>query len=412
MSTQSGALGLAILDYARRLDIGISSFVSVGNKADVSGNDLIQYLGRRSRGPSVILLYLESFGNPKKFSEIARRVGAHQADRGGQGGTLDRRSARRRVAYRRAGLQRHGGRRAVPSGRRHPDRAARGAVRRRGAAVASAGSARARGVAILTNAGGPGILAADACEANGLELPPLGEATRAELRSFLPAAASVGNPVDMLASAPPEHYRRALARHPARRRGRQRHRHLHSAARDRARRGGGGDRRGARGRRTASRCSACSCAREGAPAALAPIPCLRLSRIGRARAGAGHRPTGEWRSTADRAGAGARDDSIATDSAGRRSECSRAAAAGDRRTKPARCWPPRASPTARVARRDDRGGGRSRRRAERGLSGRAQGARPDAAAQDRAAGRLPESRGRRRRARRRTRTSRAASAPR
>ena len=66
-------------------------------------------------------------------------------------------------------------------------------------------------VAILTNAGGPGILAADACEANGLELPPLSEATRAELRSFLPAAASVGNPVDMLASAPPDHYRRALA---------------------------------------------------------------------------------------------------------------------------------------------------------------------------------------------------------
>jgi acyl-CoA synthetase (NDP forming) len=66
-------------------------------------------------------------------------------------------------------------------------------------------------VAILTNAGGPGILAADACEANGLELPELSERTRDELRSFLPAAASVGNPVDMLASAPPEHYRRALA---------------------------------------------------------------------------------------------------------------------------------------------------------------------------------------------------------
>jgi acyl-CoA synthetase (NDP forming) len=66
-------------------------------------------------------------------------------------------------------------------------------------------------VAILTNAGGPGILAADACEANGLELPPLSDATRSELRSFLPAAASVGNPVDMLASAPPDHYRRALA---------------------------------------------------------------------------------------------------------------------------------------------------------------------------------------------------------
>ncbi len=66
-------------------------------------------------------------------------------------------------------------------------------------------------VAILTNAGGPGILAADACEVNGLELPPLCETTRTELRSFLPAAASVANPVDMLASAPSDHYRRALA---------------------------------------------------------------------------------------------------------------------------------------------------------------------------------------------------------
>ena len=66
-------------------------------------------------------------------------------------------------------------------------------------------------MAILTNAGGPGILAADACEANGLELPALSESTRVELRSFLPAAASVANPIDMLASAPPEHYQRALS---------------------------------------------------------------------------------------------------------------------------------------------------------------------------------------------------------
>lgn len=73
MSTQSGALGLAILDYARRLNIGISSFVSVGNKADVSGNDLIQYWADDPH-TAVILLYLESFGNPKKFTELARHV--------------------------------------------------------------------------------------------------------------------------------------------------------------------------------------------------------------------------------------------------------------------------------------------------------------------------------------------------
>jgi acyl-CoA synthetase (NDP forming) len=68
---------------------------------------------------------------------------------------------------------------------------------------------KGRRVAVLTNAGGPGILAADACEAHGLELPMLSDATVAELRSFLPAAASVANPVDMIASATAEHYLRA-----------------------------------------------------------------------------------------------------------------------------------------------------------------------------------------------------------
>ena len=209
MSTQSGALGLAILDYAKRLDIGISSFVSVGNKADVSGNDLIQYW---SEDPttSVILLYLESFGNPKKFSEIARRVGrtkpivAMKAGRSAAGSraaashtpSLASNDAVVEALFRQAGVIRTErleemfdvaallSHQPVPKGAR---------------------------VAILTNAGGPGILAADACEANGLRLPQLSDSTRSELRSFLPAAASVNNPVDMLASAPPEHYRRALA---------------------------------------------------------------------------------------------------------------------------------------------------------------------------------------------------------
>ena len=65
-------------------------------------------------------------------------------------------------------------------------------------------------MAILTNAGGPGILAADACEANGLTLPRLGDETVRTLRSFLPAQASVSNPVDMIASATPAQYERAL----------------------------------------------------------------------------------------------------------------------------------------------------------------------------------------------------------
>ena len=209
MSTQSGALGLAILDYARRLDIGISSFVSVGNKADVSGNDLIQYWAE-DPNTSVILLYLESFGNPKKFADIARRAGrskpivAVKAGRSAAGsraaashtGALASNDAVVDALFRQAGVIRTArleemfdvaallSHQPVPRGPR---------------------------VAIVTNAGGPGILAADACEANGLALPALSEATRVELRSFLPAAASVNNPVDLLASATPDHFRRALA---------------------------------------------------------------------------------------------------------------------------------------------------------------------------------------------------------
>jgi acetyl coenzyme A synthetase (ADP forming)-like protein len=208
MSTQSGALGLAILDYARRLDIGISSFVSVGNKADVSGNDLIQYWADDPR-TGVILLYLESFGNPKKFSEIARRVGrtkpivAVKAGRSTAGaraaashtGALATSDAVVDALFRQAGI--------IRTERLEElfDVAA---------LLAHQPVPRGSRVAILTNAGGPGILAADACEAHGLVLPTLSETTRAELRSFLPVAASLGNPVDMLASAPHDHYRRAL----------------------------------------------------------------------------------------------------------------------------------------------------------------------------------------------------------
>src|SRR5262249_14166681 len=71
--SQSGALGLAIIDQASALGLGLSTFVSVGNKADISANDLLQYWHTDPR-TDVILLYLESFGNPRKFSRIARRV--------------------------------------------------------------------------------------------------------------------------------------------------------------------------------------------------------------------------------------------------------------------------------------------------------------------------------------------------
>jgi acetyl coenzyme A synthetase (ADP forming)-like protein len=208
MSTQSGALGLAILDYASRLGIGISSFVSVGNKADVSSNDLIQYWAEDPR-TSVILLYLESFGNPKKFSEIARRVGRTKP--------IVAVKAGRSTAGSRAAASHTG---ALATSDTIVDALFRqaGIIRTErleelfdvAALLSHQPVPRGNRVAILTNAGGPGILAADACEGSGLELTPLSDATRARLHGFLPAAASVGNPVDMLASAPAEHYARAL----------------------------------------------------------------------------------------------------------------------------------------------------------------------------------------------------------
>ncbi|MBJ7612145.1 MAG: GNAT family N-acetyltransferase [Candidatus Dormibacteraeota bacterium] len=71
--SQSGALGLAVMDQARRIGLGLSSFASVGNKADVSGNDLLEYW-ETDPSTDVVMLYLESFGNPRRFSRVARRV--------------------------------------------------------------------------------------------------------------------------------------------------------------------------------------------------------------------------------------------------------------------------------------------------------------------------------------------------
>jgi acetyl coenzyme A synthetase (ADP forming)-like protein len=208
MSTQSGALGVAILDCARRLNIGISSFVSIGNKPDVSGNDLLQYWADDPR-TDVILLYLESFGNPKKFSQIARRVSRQKP-------IVAVKSGRSRAGIRAASS--HTG--ALASSDSVVDALCRqaGVIRTNtldemfdvAALLANQPLPRGRRVAILSNAGGPGIMAADACEANGLELPVLTESTKAALRLFLPEAASVGNPVDMLASAPAAHFKRAL----------------------------------------------------------------------------------------------------------------------------------------------------------------------------------------------------------
>ena len=208
IASQSGALGISLLDYARNLGIGISMFASTGNKADISGNDLLEYW-EGDDATRLIVLYLESFGNPVRFMEIARRVskkkpilvvksgrtaaGARAASSHtgalagmdvavdallGQAGVI--RADTMDELFLLAGLLTN---QPVPQGNR---------------------------VAILTNAGGLGIMASDACESRGLELPELSANTIESLHAFLPRAASIANPVDMLASASAEDYERSL----------------------------------------------------------------------------------------------------------------------------------------------------------------------------------------------------------
>jgi acetyl coenzyme A synthetase (ADP forming)-like protein len=207
--SQSGGLGIAIIEAAGRLGVGLSSFVSVGNKLDLSSNDFLQYWEQDS-GTEVALLYLESFGNARKFARVAPRV------------------ARRKPIL------------AVKSGRSAAG--ARATSSHTGALLSAsdvtvdalfeqAGVIRAdtlselfdvsalltkqpipRGdrVAIVTNAGGPGIMCADACQADGVDVPELPDDVKAELAGFLPPASSVGNPIDMIATASAEDYKRTI----------------------------------------------------------------------------------------------------------------------------------------------------------------------------------------------------------
>jgi acetyl coenzyme A synthetase (ADP forming)-like protein len=207
--SQSGALGIAIIDYANRLGLGMSTFVSVGNKADISGNDLIQYW-ESDENTNLILLYLESFGNPRKFTRITRRVGRKKPIIAVKGG--------RSAAGFRA-TQSHTGALVVAS-----DVTVDALFRQSGvirtdilaemfdvaALLTTQPIPRGDRVAIITNAGGAGILAADTCEDLGLSVPELFPESQDELKGFLSSAAGVRNPVDMVASAAASDYARTM----------------------------------------------------------------------------------------------------------------------------------------------------------------------------------------------------------
>ena len=206
--SQSGALGESILNHAKNLGIGLSKFVSMGNKPDISGNDLLEEW-EHDENVKVILMYLESFGNPKRFTKIAKQV-----------------SRKKPIIAVKAGRTLAGARATIS----HTGALA-GIDVATGALFAQCGVIRVTSieemfdvskaflnqpvpkngkVAILSNAGGPAIMATDACVRLGLEVPELSTETQTKLKKVLPKEAAVANPVDIVATSGHDRYEAAL----------------------------------------------------------------------------------------------------------------------------------------------------------------------------------------------------------
>ncbi|HZT65771.1 MAG TPA: GNAT family N-acetyltransferase [Acidimicrobiales bacterium] len=203
---QGGALGIAVLEEARRRGIGISTFVSAGNKADISGNDLLNYW-EDDTDTRVILLYLESFGNPRTFSRVARRISRTKPIVAVKGG--------RTPAGSRA-VTAHSGASASPEGPVDALFRQTGVIRVDSLdqlldvahALALQPLPAGGRVGIVANSGGPGVLAADACEGAGLIVPELAPPTSRRLAEL--GALALGNPVTLDTSAPAADYGAAL----------------------------------------------------------------------------------------------------------------------------------------------------------------------------------------------------------
>ena len=202
IASQSGGVGIAVAAEAQRRHAGISSFVSMGNKIDVSGNDLLRLWADDAR-TNVVLLYLESFGDPVRFARVARAV-----------------SQRKPVVALKSGRTAAGRRGAVAhTAAVAADRVAVDAL------LAHTGVLRAgtleelidlgllldrqpppagRRVALIGNAGGPLVLGADAAEAGGLDVALLSPRLQDEIASLVPTAASTQNPVDLGSTVTPD----------------------------------------------------------------------------------------------------------------------------------------------------------------------------------------------------------------
>lgn len=206
--SQSGALGGGILNILKDLNIGFAQFISIGNQADINAETAMEYW-ENDEDVQQILLYMESISNPSNFRKLATRI-----------------SKKKPVIALKAGRSAAGASAASShtGSLAGADKAANALLGQSGVireyslkdlfatakVFANCPIPKGNKVAIITNSGGPGIMATDAVCEYGLEMAPITEETKEKLRSFLPAAASVKNPIDMIASAPIEHYKQTL----------------------------------------------------------------------------------------------------------------------------------------------------------------------------------------------------------
>ena len=206
--SQSGALGGGILNILKDLNLGFAQFISIGNQADVNAETALEYW-EDEKDVEQILLYMESIQNPANFRKLASRISKKKPILALKAG---------RSAAGASAASSHTGSLAGA------DKAANALLQQSGVireyslknlfatakVFANCPIPKGDRVAIITNSGGPGIMATDAVCEYGMQMAKISDSTKEKLRSFLPAAASVKNPVDMIASAPIEHYKQTL----------------------------------------------------------------------------------------------------------------------------------------------------------------------------------------------------------
>ena len=206
--SQSGALGGGILNILKDLNLGFAQFISIGNQADVNAETALEYW-ENEEDVEQILLYMESIQNPANFRKLASRISKKKPILALKAG---------RSAAGASAASSHTGSLAGA------DKAANALLNQSGVireyslkelfdtakVFANCPIPKGDRVAIITNSGGPGIMATDAICEHGMQMAKITDETKAKLKSFLPSAASVKNPIDMIASAPIEHYKETL----------------------------------------------------------------------------------------------------------------------------------------------------------------------------------------------------------